>query len=74
MHGTWAFWHFLKQNGCQEKCLGPLGPILCIWGLRQREWGVQNVPITKYGVLPLTTLFFENLTWVCIRTSYKWLI
>ena len=26
--------------------------------LRQIEWGPQNGPITKSGVLPLTTLFF----------------
>ena len=29
--------------------------------LEQIEWGVQNGPITKNGVLPLTNLFFENL-------------
>ena len=29
--------------------------------LRQIEWKVQNAPITKDGVLPVTTLFFfEN--------------
>ena len=26
--------------------------------LRQTEWCVQNGPITKNGVLPVTTLFF----------------
>ena len=26
--------------------------------LRQIEWAVENGPITKDGVLPLTTLFF----------------
>ena len=26
--------------------------------LRQIEWGVQNGPITKNGLLPLTTSFF----------------
>ena len=36
----------LKKLPCQN-------PIL-----RQIEWGVQNRPITKNGVLPLTTLFF----------------
>ena len=29
--------------------------------LRQIEWGVQNRPITKDGLLPLTTLFYESL-------------
>ena len=32
--------------------------------LGQIEHGVQNEPITKNRVLPLTTLFFENLIWV----------
>ena len=26
--------------------------------LRQTEWWVQNVPITKNGILPVTNLFF----------------
>ena len=41
--------------------------------LRQIEWGVQNGPITKNAVLPVTTLFF----WKCcfrLRNSYKELI
>ena len=29
--------------------------------LRQIEWGVQNRPITKNGLLPQTALFYENL-------------
>ena len=30
--------------------------------VRQIEWRLQNGPITKSGVLPVTTLFFlENL-------------
>ena len=28
--------------------------------LRQIEWWLQNRPNTKNGVLPVTTLFFEN--------------
>ena len=28
--------------------------------LRQIEWWLQNGPITENGVLPVTTLFFEN--------------
>ena len=28
--------------------------------LRQIEWGVQNGPITKNEVLPVTTFLFEN--------------
>ena len=40
--------HFHKKLICQR-------PIL-----RQIEWGVQNGPITKNGVLLLTTFFFET--------------
>ena len=36
--------------------------------LRQIEWTLQNGPITKSGVLPLTTLFFWK-TCSSFRTS-----
>ena len=36
--------------------------------LRQIEWGAQNGPITKNGVLPPTPLFFSKLNF-SIRTS-----
>ena len=38
--------HFYSKLLCQK-------PIL-----RQIEWRLQNGPITKSGVLPVTTLFF----------------
>ena len=38
--------HFHTKLPCQK-------PIL-----RQIEWGVQNGPTTKNGVIPVTTLFF----------------
>ena len=38
--------------------------------LRQIEWGVQNRPITKNGVLPVTTLFFWKFSF-SLRTAYK---
>ena len=41
--------------------------------LRQIEWRVQNGPITKNGVLPVTTLFFWKFG-SSLRTSYKELI
>ena len=41
--------------------------------LRQIEWWVQNGPITKNGVLPVTTLFFWKFCF-SLRTSYKKLI
>ena len=41
--------------------------------LKQPEWGVQNGPIAKNGVLPPTNLFFWKFD-VSIRTSYKELI
>ena len=37
------------------------------------EWGVQNGPIAKNGVLQAITLFFFKL-WYSIRTSCKELI
>ena len=36
--------------------------------LRQMEWCVQNGPITKRGVLPVTTLFFWKFCFI-LRTS-----
>ena len=41
--------------------------------LRQIEWRLQNGPITKSGVLPVTTLFFWKI-WSSFRTSLKHLI
>ena len=38
--------------------------------LRQTEWAVQNEPITKDGVLPVTTLFFWKFCF-SLSTSYK---
>ena len=41
--------------------------------LRQIEWWVQNGPIKKDGVLPVTNLFFWKFCF-SFRTSYKELI
>ena len=41
--------------------------------LRQTEWRVQNGPITKNDVLPVTTLFFLKFCFK-LRTPYKELI
>ena len=41
--------------------------------LRQIEWGVQNGPITKNRVLPVTALFFWKFCFN-LRTSYEELI
>ena len=41
--------------------------------LRYIEWWVQNWPITKKGVLPVTALFFWKFC-LSLRTSYKELI
>ena len=38
--------------------------------LRQIEWGVQNGPITKNAVLPVTTKFFRKFNF-SVRASYK---
>ena len=37
--------------------------------LRHSEWEVQNGPIPKNGVLPLTTLFFLKKINLSITTS-----
>ena len=36
--------------------------------LRKIEWGVQNGPIEKYGVLPVTKYFSENFVSVDVPT------
>ena len=41
--------------------------------LRQLEWWLQNGPITKNGVLPVTTFFFWKFCF-SLRTSHKELI
>ena len=41
--------------------------------LRQIEWRLQNGPITKSGVLPVTALFFWKIRF-SFRTSQKELI
>ena len=38
--------------------------------LRQIEWGVQNGPITKNGLMPPTTSFYRKLN-LSTRTTYK---
>ena len=40
---------------------------------RQMEWGVQNGPIAKNGVLPATALFFRKFCF-SLKTLYKELI
>ena len=41
--------------------------------LRQIEWGVQNGPITKNGVLPENTLYFRKFCF-SLRATHKELI
>ena len=42
--------------------------------LRQIEWWVQNGPITKKGVLPVTTLLFSKFCFNLKTSHYKELI
>ena len=42
--------------------------------LRRIEWWVQNGPITKKGVLPLTTLLFSKFCFSLKASHYKELI
>ena len=53
--------HFDKKPSCEK-------PIL-----RQIEWGIQNGPITKNGVLPVTTLSSWKI-FFSLRNPYKELI
>ena len=39
--------------------------------LRQIKWWLQNEPIAKNGVLPVTTLFFGNF--VLVKEPLSWL-
>ena len=41
--------------------------------LRQIEWCVQNGPVTKNGVLPVTTSFFENFVSVSESLTEEWI-
>ena len=50
--------HFLTKLLCQKPML------------RQKDGGVQNGPITKNGVLPVTTLFFYKFCF-SLRTAYE---
>ena len=38
--------------------------------LRQKEWEVQNGPIKKNVILPVTSLFFKKFCF-SLKTSYK---
>ena len=42
--------------------------------IKQIEWEVENGPITKNGLLALTTFFFFFKVNLSIRTSYKKLV
>ena len=53
--------NFLTKLTYQKAMLGPI------------EWWVQNGPVTKDGVLPVTTVFFWKFCF-SLRTSYKDLI
>ena len=63
-------WKYLdwKCNISIQICLSSKKPML-----RQIEWGVQNGPITKNGVLPVTSLFFGKFCF-SLGTWYKELI
>ena len=57
----WKTHHFHTKRLCQKPTL------------RQIVWGVQNGPITKNWVLPVTILFFRKICF-SFRTSHKELI
>ena len=62
-------YRFLIENTKTENALLPSQKPVS----REIEWSVQNGPITKNGVLPVTTLFFQDFC-LNLRISYKELI
>ena len=51
-------YHFLLESTKIENVTFPYKTLRQKPVLRQIEWGVQNGPITKNGVLLVTTLYF----------------
>ena len=66
-------YRFLVESTGMEKASFPYKTAISEAMLRQVEWWVQNGPITKNGVLPVTTLFFWKFLFHS-RNSYKELI
>ena len=56
------------------KCIISIQNCQIKWLLRQIEWWVQNGPITKKGVLPVTTLLFSKFCFNLKTSHYKELI
>ena len=42
--------------------------------LRQIKWWLQNAPITKNGVFPVTTLFFWKLCFSLKSSNKSWFV
>ena len=65
-------YHFLVKNTKIENATFPYKNALSEANVKI-EWWIQNEPITKNGVLPVTNLFFWKFSFI-LRTSYKELI
>ena len=61
-------YRFLVETTNIENTSFPFKTALSETNVRQIEWQLQNVPITKGGVLPVTTLFFCKI-FSSFRTS-----
>ena len=56
-----------------EKIIFPHKTALSEANVKTNRMGVQDVPITKNGILPVTTSFFQKFS-LSSRTSHKELI
>ena len=52
---------FLVKNNKIENALFPYKTALSEANLNQIEWWIRTGPITKNGVLPVTTFLFKNI-------------
>ena len=66
-------YNFLVESTKIENASFPHKTVISKANVRQIEWWVQNGPITKSRVFPVTTLFFWRFCF-SLRTSYKELI
>ena len=55
-------YHFLVKSSKTETAAFPYKTALSEANVKTNRMEVQNGPITENGVLPVTTLFFENVS------------
>ena len=57
-------YRFLVENTEIENASCPYKTAVSKTNVKTIEWEVQNGPITKNGILPVTTFFFQEFVWV----------